>query len=246
MAWEKLKACLRTSWSKLQVEPAKLQPSKREIFSTGSNRLDHALSLGGLRAGEMVEIFGPPSSGKSTLSLQITASIQRQGGSVALMDIERSLDPGYARSLGVKTETLLLLRPESWEQTLGIALQLLASEALQLLIIDTLSALPLQSELGRSLEQGEHPDRIQQMVQGIKALRRCAARVGALLIILNQGCEGARQERSPGGFYFGLRLRLAEPPSRSQIQVQIIKERRASTGRLAVVAKSITLELGET
>ena len=118
-----------------------------EAISTGSIGLDIALGIGGIPKGRVVEIFGPESSGKTTLTLQIIAECQKQGGTAAFIDAEHALDPSYAKALGVNTDDLLLSQPESGEQALEITDMLVKSESLDLIVIDSVAALTSKAEI---------------------------------------------------------------------------------------------------
>src|SRR5215203_3793498 len=126
-----------------------------ETVSTGSLGLDIALGVGGLPRGRVVEIYGPESSGKTTLSLQVVAEAQKTGGICAFVDAEHALDPVYARKLGVKVEDLLISQPDSGEQALEIADTLVRSGAVDVLVVDSVAALTpkaeLEGEMGDSL-----------------------------------------------------------------------------------------------
>src|SRR6187551_2315617 len=118
-----------------------------EAVSTGSLGLDIALGIGGLPRGRVIEIYGPESSGKTTLSLQVVAEAQKTGGICAFVDAEHALDPVYARKLGVKVEDLLISQPDSGEQALEIADTLVRSGAIDVLVVDSVAALTPKAEL---------------------------------------------------------------------------------------------------
>src|SRR3989449_774552 len=122
----------------------KMAPGERpdvEVISTGSLMLDHALGIGGLPKGRVVEIYGPESSGKTTLTLHAVAEAQKAGGVAAFIDAEHALDVGYARKLGVRTEDLLISQPDTGEQALEICEMLVRSGAVDLIVIDSVAAL---------------------------------------------------------------------------------------------------------
>ena len=126
-----------------------------EAISTGSLGLDIALGIGGLPKGRVVEIYGPESSGKTTLALHVVAEAQKKGGTCAFVDAEHALDPGYARKLGVDIDDLLISQPDAGEQALEIADTLVRSGAVDVLVIDSVAALvpraELEGEMGDSL-----------------------------------------------------------------------------------------------
>ena len=132
-----------------------------EAISTGSLGLDIALGIGGLPRGRIIEIYGPESSGKTTLALQTIAEAQKKGGICAFVDAEHALDPGYARKLGVNIDDLLISQPDTGEQALEIADTLVRSGAIEVLVIDSVAALTPRAELegvtaGRRFRIAEH------------------------------------------------------------------------------------------
>src|ERR1700674_1489737 len=120
-----------------------------DVISTGSLGLDIALGIGGLPRGRIVEIYGPESSGKTTLALHVIAQAQKTGGTCAFIDAEHALDPSYARKLGVNIDDLLISQPDAGEQALEIADTLVRSGALDVLVVDSVAALVPRAELGR-------------------------------------------------------------------------------------------------
>src|SRR5690606_39059970 len=118
-----------------------------EAISTGSLGLDIALGIGGLPKGRVIEIYGPESSGKTTLTLQVIAEAQKKGGICAFVDAEHALDPAYAKKLGVKVEDLLISQPDTGEQALEIADTLVRSGAIDVLVVDSVAALTPKAEL---------------------------------------------------------------------------------------------------
>src|SRR5438067_8241655 len=118
-----------------------------DVISTGSLGLDIALGIGGLPRGRVVEIYGPESSGKTTLALHVVAEAQRGGGTCAFIDAEHALDPAYARRLGVNVDDLLISQPDAGEQALEIAYTLVCSGAIDVLVIDSVAALVPRAEL---------------------------------------------------------------------------------------------------
>ncbi|EQD62853.1 recombinase A, partial [mine drainage metagenome] len=118
-----------------------------EAVSTGSLGLDVALGIGGLPRGRVVEIYGPESSGKTTLTLQVIANVQRAGGTAAFVDAEHALDPGYAEKLGVNVDDLLVSQPDTGEQALEIADMLVRSNAVDIVVVDSVAALTPKAEI---------------------------------------------------------------------------------------------------
>ena len=116
-----------------------------DVISTGSIGIDNALGVGGFPRGRVVEIFGPESSGKTTLALHVIAEAQRKGGAAAFIDAEHALDPGYASNLGVDTENLIVSQPDYGEQALEIAQALVNSQAIDVIVIDSVAALTPES-----------------------------------------------------------------------------------------------------
>ena len=149
---------------------------------TGSLGLDIALGIGGYPRGRIVEIYGPESSGKTTLTLHAIASVQRQGGTAAFIDAEHALDPNYAKKLGVKTEELLISQPDFGEQALEIADMLVRSGAVDLVVVDSVAALVPKAEIEGVLGVDECRDAAEllDLGDGVEGERRLAARLRAV------------------------------------------------------------------
>jgi recombination protein RecA len=186
-----------------------------ESFSTGSVSLDLALGIGGLPRGRVVEIYGPESSGKTTLSLHAVAEIQRRGGVAAFVDAEHALDVGYARRLGVKVEDLLVSQPDTGEQALEIVDVLLRSGAVDLVVVDSVAALTPRAEIEG--EMGDHHVGLQArlMSQALRKLTGTVSKSGSTVIFINQirmkiGVMFGNPETTTGGnalkFYSSVRL----------------------------------------
>ena len=188
---------------------------KVDAISTGSLSLDLALGIGGLPRGRMVEIFGPESSGKTTLALMTLAEAQKSGGSVAFIDAEHALDPEYAKKLGVKLDDLLISQPDNGEQALEITETLVRSNALDVIVIDSVAALvpraEIEGEMGDSL-MGVHA---RLMSQALRKLTGVVSRSKTILIFINQirmkiGVMFGNPETTTGGnalkFYSSVRL----------------------------------------
>jgi recombination protein RecA len=186
-----------------------------ESISTGSLGLDIALGIGGLPKGRVVEIYGPESSGKTTLSLHVIAESQKKGGNCAFIDAEHALDPGYAKKLGVDIANLLISQPDAGEQALEIADTLVRSGAIDVLVIDSVAALvpraELEGEMGDSLP-GLHA---RLMSQALRKLTASISKSNTLVIFINQirmkiGVMFGSPETTTGGnalkFYASVRL----------------------------------------
>jgi recombination protein RecA len=192
-------------------------PIEREVhvIPTGSLGLDIALGIGGLPRGRIVEIFGPESSGKTTLTLHIIAEAQKRGGVCAFIDAEHALDVGYAKKLGVKTEELLVSQPDFGEQALEIADMLVRSNAIDVIIIDSVAALTPKAELEG--EMGDHHvgSHARLMSQALRKLTAAISKSRTMVIFINQirmkiGVMFGSPETTTGGnalkFYSSCRL----------------------------------------
>ncbi len=188
-----------------------------EVVSTGSIGLDIGLGIGGLPRGRVVEIYGPESSGKTTLALHAVAEAQKVGGTCAFVDAEHALDPIYARKLGVNVEELLISQPDAGEQALEIADTLVRSGAVDVLVIDSVAALVPRAELEG--EMGDHHVGLQArlMSQALRKLTSSVARSNTLIIFINQirmkiGVMFGNPETTTGGnalkFYSSVRLEI--------------------------------------
>ena len=184
-------------------------------ISTGSLSLDVALGVGGVPRGRIVEIYGPESSGKTTLTLEIIANAQRAGGSAGFIDAEHALDPTYARKLGVNLDTLLVSQPDSGEQALEMAEMLVNSNALSVIVIDSVAALVPRAELEGDM--GDHHVGLQArlMSQALRKLTGAVSKSKTCLIFINQirekiGVMFGSPETTSGGralkFYSSVRL----------------------------------------
>jgi recombination protein RecA len=189
----------------------------REIdsFSSGSPSLDIALGIGGYPRGRVVEIYGPESSGKTTLALHAVAEMQRRGGITAFIDAEHALDVGYARRLGVKVEDLLVSQPDTGEQALEIADVLLRSGAIDLVVIDSVAALVPKAEIEGEMGDSHVGLQARLMSQALRKLTGTVSKSGATVIFINQirmkiGVLFGNPETTSGGnalkFYASIRL----------------------------------------
>lgn len=212
--------------------------------STGSLGLDHALGVGGLPCGRIVELYGPESSGKTTLALHVIAEIQQKGGIAVLIDSEHAFDRTYAKALGVNTSSLLITQPDDGEQALEIADQLIRSRSVDLVVIDSVAALVPKSELEGEI--GDHSVGTQARLMS-KALRRLTGNIhktGSVCIFINQlrqkiGVVFGNPETTPGGnalkFYASVRLDIRKTAQLKQldklighrVKVKVVKNKVA-------------------
>jgi len=186
-----------------------------ETISTGSLGLDLALGIGGLPRGRVCEIYGPESSGKTTLALHVLAQAQKKGGVVAFIDAEHALDPLYARKLGVNVEDLLLSQPDTGEQALEIAEVLVRSNAIDVIVIDSVAALTPRAEIEGDMGDTHVGLQARLMSQALRKLTAILHKSSTMLIFINQirikiGVMFGNPETTPGGnalkFYSSIRL----------------------------------------
>ncbi|MCP3679939.1 MAG: recombinase RecA [Gammaproteobacteria bacterium] len=186
-----------------------------EVISTGSLSLDIALGIGGLPKGRVVEIYGPESSGKTTLTLQVIAECQKQGGTAAFIDAEHALDPTYAEKLGVNVDDLLVSQPDNGEQALEIADMLVRSSAVNVVVIDSVAALTPKSEIEGDMGDTHVGLQARLMSQALRKLTANIKRSNTLVIFINQirmkiGVMFGNPETTTGGnalkFYASVRL----------------------------------------
>jgi len=186
-----------------------------EVISTGSLSLDAALGVGGLPRGRMVEIYGPESSGKTTLTLQVIAQCQKNGGTAAFIDAEHALDPVYAEKLGVNIKDLIVSQPDTGEQALEIADMLVRSGAVDVIVIDSVAALVPKAEIEGEMGDQHVGLQARLMSQALRKLTGNLKRSNTLLVFINQirmkiGVMFANPETTTGGnalkFYASVRL----------------------------------------
>jgi len=186
-----------------------------ESVPTGSLELDMALGVGGIPRGRVTEIFGPESSGKTTLALHVIANAQNQGGIAAFIDAEHALDPNYAKNLGVNTEELLLSQPDNGEQALEIVEILLKSTAIDVIVVDSVAALVPRAELEGEMGDSFIGLQARLMSQALRKLTGLVSRTKTIVIFINQlrekiGVMFGNPETTPGGralkFYCSVRL----------------------------------------
>lgn len=215
-----------------------------EVISTGSLALDVALGVGGLPRGRIVEIYGPESSGKTTLTLQVIAACQRLGGTAAFVDAEHALDPAYAKRLGVNVEELLISQPDTGEQALEITDMLVRSSAVDIVIIDSVAALTPKAEIEGDMGDSHMGLQARLMSQALRKLTANIKRSNTLVIFINQirmkiGVMFGNPETTTGGnalkFYASVRLDIRRVGSvkngdeivGSETRVKVVKNKVA-------------------
>ncbi len=175
-----------------------------DVISTGSFSLDLALGVGGLPRGRVVEIFGPESSGKTTLALNVVAQAQKSGGKAAFIDAEHAMDPEYAKKLGVNVNELLISQPDSGEEALNILESLVRSSMISVVVVDSVAALTPQAELDGEMGEQHVGRQARMMGQALRKLTAMAANSHTLIIFINQirmkiGVMFGNPETTPGG-----------------------------------------------
>ncbi|MDI3538145.1 MAG: recombination protein RecA, partial [Bacillota bacterium] len=186
-----------------------------EVIPTGALSLDIALGVGGIPRGRIVEIFGPESSGKTTVALHMVAEAQRMGGTAAFIDAEHALDPVYARNLGVNTDDLLISQPDTGEQALDIAEALVRSGAVDIIVVDSVAALVPRAEIEGEMGDAHVGLQARLMSQALRKLAGAISKSRTVAIFINQirekvGVMFGNPEVTPGGralkFYASIRL----------------------------------------
>ena len=186
-----------------------------EAISTGSLSLDLALGIGGLPKGRIVEIYGPESSGKTTLALHCIAEAQKKGGNAAFIDVEHALDPVYAAALGVDIDSLLVSQPDTGEQALEITEKLVASGAIDVIVVDSVAALVPRAEIEGEMGDSHVGLQARLMSQALRKLAGCVSKTNCIAIFINQlrekiGVMYGNPETTTGGralkFYASVRL----------------------------------------
>jgi recombination protein RecA len=221
-----------------------------DIVSTGSLGLDLALGVGGLPRGRVVEIYGPESSGKTTLTLQVIAEMQKVGGTAAFIDAENALDISYAAKLGVKTEDLLISQPDTGEQALEIADMLVRSGAVDVIVIDSVAALTPKAEIEGEMGEPQMGLQARLMSQALRKLTGNIKRTNTLVIFINQirmkiGVMFGNPETTTGGnalkFYASVRMDIrrigsikkGDEVTGSETRVKVVKNKVAPPFRQA-------------
>ncbi len=215
-----------------------------DAISTGSLGLDLALGIGGLPRGRIIEIYGPESSGKTTLTLQVIAEAQKAGGTCAFIDAEHALDPSYARKLGVKIDDLIISQPDTGEQALEIADTLVRSGAIDVLVVDSVAALVPKAELEGNMGDSHMGLQARLMSQALRKVTASISRTQTMVIFINQirqkiGVMFGNPETTTGGnalkFYASVRLDIRrigaikdkEEVIGNQTRVKIVKNKVA-------------------
>lgn len=221
-----------------------------QVVSTGSLGIDLALGIGGLPRGRIVEIFGPESSGKTTLCLHVVAEMQKQGGTCAYIDAENALDPIYARKLGVKVDDMLISQPDTGEQALEIADMLVRSGGVDLIVVDSVAALVPKAELEGDMGDSHMGLQARLMSQALRKLTGNIKRTNTLVIFINQirmkiGVMFGSPETTTGGnalkFYASVRLDIRKTGNikkgddmiGSETRVKVVKNKVAPPFRQA-------------
>ena len=221
-----------------------------QAISTGSIGLDSALGIGGLPRGRVVEIYGPESSGKTTLTLQVIAECQKTGGTAAFIDAEHALDPSYAQKIGVNTEKLWLAQPNSGEEALEITDMLVNSKAIDLIVIDSVAALTPRAEIKGEMGQSHVGLQARLMSQALRKLAAGIQKSNTMVIFINQirmkiGIMFGSPETTTGGralkFYASVRLDIrrigaikkGDEIVGNQTRVKVVKNKVAPPFKLA-------------
>lgn len=219
-------------------------------IKTGSVALDVALGVGGVPRGRVIEIFGPESSGKTTLTLSIIANAQREGGTAAFIDAEHAFDPSYAKTLGVNLDNLLMSQPDTGEQALDIAETLVKSNALDVIVIDSVAALVPKAEIDGEMGQSHMGLQARLMSHALRKLSGSIAKSKTCVIFINQirekiGVMFGNPETTPGGralkFYASVRIDLrriaslkkGEDAVGNRVKASIVKNKVAAPFRKA-------------
>jgi recombination protein RecA len=214
-----------------------------ETISTGSIALDLALGIGGLPRGRIVEIYGPESSGKTTLALHVIAEAQRGGGTAAFVDVEHALDPAYAKALGIDLDNLLVSQPDTGEQALDIAEMLVRSNAVDVIVVDSVAALVTKAELEGDMGDAHVGLQARLMSQALRKLTSAISRSKCVMIFINQlrekvGVMFGNPETTSGGralkFYASVRLDV-----RKLEQIKVGQEVVGSRTRVKVVKNKV-------
>ena len=219
-------------------------PNMENVISTGCLSLDVALGVGGVPKGRIIEIYGPESSGKTTLALHIVAEAQRSGGFAAFIDAEHAVDPEYSKKLGVDTKELLISQPDTGEQALEICETLVRSGALDVIVIDSVAALVPRAELEGDMGDSHVGLQARLMSQALRKLTGTVSRSNTTVIFINQirekiGVMFGNPETTPGGralkFYSSIRMEIRRITTikdgtemvGSRVRVRVVKNKVA-------------------
>jgi recombination protein RecA len=223
---------------------------QQEVISTGSIGLDAALGIGGLPKGRIVEIYGPESSGKTTIAIHVIAEAQKKGGMCAIIDAEHAFDSSYAQKLGVNVDSLLISQPDYGEQALEIADRLILSGALDVVVIDSVAALVPKSELEGEMGDSKMGLHARLMSQALRKLTATIAKTNTICIFINQlrekiGVMFGNPETTTGGnalkFYASVRLDIrrtqqvkdGDEAIGNHVKVKVVKNKVAPPFRAA-------------
>ncbi len=223
-----------------------------DAISSGSIAIDSALGVGGYPKGRIIEIFGPESSGKTTLALHAIAEVQKRGGKAAFIDAENAIDPMYSQALGVNIEDLILSQPDSGEQALEITELLIKSQAFELIVIDSVAALVPQAELDGEMSDAHVGLQARLMSKAMRKLSGVMNRSNTTVIFINQlrekvGVMFGNPEITPGGralkFYASIRLDVRKSEAikvgtdliGNKVNVKVVKNKVAPPFKLAVI-----------
>ena len=226
--------------------------AKVEVVSSGSLSLDIALGAGGYPKGRIIEIFGPESSGKTTFALHAIAEVQKLGGRAAFIDAEHALDPVYAKNLGVDINNLLLAQPDTGEQALEICEALVRSDAISIVVIDSVAALVPQAEIDGEMGDSHVGLQARLMSQALRKLSGTINKTKTIAIFINQlrekvGVMFGNPETTPGGralkFYSSIRLdvrkseaiKIGDSIIGNKTNIKVVKNKIAPPFRLATV-----------
>ncbi|MEJ7556652.1 MAG: recombinase RecA [Aquificaceae bacterium] len=244
-ALENALASIERRFGKGSIMPLKnAEKVKVDVIPTGSLALDIATGIGGIPKGRVIEIFGPESSGKTTLALHIIAEAQKRGGIAVFIDAEHALDPKYAEKIGVDTENLYISQPDYGEQALEIAESLIASNAVDVIVVDSVAALVPKDELEGEIGEAHVGKQARLMSQALRKLKGIAHKANTAIIFINQlrekiGVMFGNPETTPGGralkFFADMRLdvrRIGDvkdsgEKTGSRVRVKVVKNKLA-------------------
>ncbi|MEN3027859.1 MAG: recombinase RecA [Aquificaceae bacterium] len=244
-ALENALTSIEKRFGKGSIMPLKrVERVKVDVISTGSLALDIATGIGGIPKGRIIEVFGPESSGKTTLALHIIAEAQKRGGVAVFIDAEHALDPRYAEKIGVDTENLYISQPDYGEQALEIAESLIASNAVDLIVVDSVAALVPKDELEGEIGEAHVGKQARLMSQALRRLKGMVHRTNTAILFINQlrekiGVMFGNPETTPGGralkFFADMRLDVRRvgdvkeggEKAGSRVRVRVVKNKLA-------------------
>lgn len=223
-----------------------------EAISTGSIQIDRALGIGGLPKGRIIEVYGPESSGKTTIALQTIASVQQNGGTAAFIDVEHALDPAYAKKLGVDVEELIISQPDSGEEALDITESLIKTGQIDVVVVDSVAALVPRAEIEGNMGDAHVGLQARLMSQALRKITASISKTKTVAIFINQlrekvGIMFGNPETTPGGralkFYSSVRLDVRKSTAikkgdavvGNEVKVKIVKNKVAAPFRVAEV-----------